>query len=124
MKSGNPTFASLGTTIFADISALAVKHRAVNLGQGFPDGEGPQDVRAEAARRVMDGPHQYPPYQGVPELRPAAPISDTRCFGLDVGPDNALVTSGATEALATGLLALLAAGDEAIVIDPAYDSYR
>ena len=124
MKSGNPTFASLGTTIFADISALAVKHRAVNLGQGFPDGEGPQDVRAEAARRVMDGPHQYPPYQGVPELRSAVAMHDTRFYGLDVGPANVLVTSGATEALATCLLALLAPGDEAIVIDPAYDSYR
>lgn len=124
MKPGNPTFASLGTTIFADISALAVKHQAVNLGQGFPDGDGPDDVRAEAARRVSGGPHQYPPYQGVPELRSAVATHDARFYGLDVGPANVLVTSGATEALATCLLALLAPGDEAIVIDPSYDSYR
>src|SRR5690606_1256391 len=116
MKTGNPTFTSLGTTIFADISALAVKHKAVNLGQGFPDGDGPDDVRAEAARRVMDGPHQYPPYQGVPELRAAVAAHDGRFYGLDVGPANVLVTSGATEALAICLLALLAPGDEAIVI--------
>lgn len=124
MKSGNPTFASLGTTIFADISALAVQHRAMNLGQGFPDGSGPDDVRAEAARRVLEGPHQYPPYQGVPELRAAVAAHDVRFYGLEVGPANVLVTSGATEALASCLLALLAPGDEAIVIDPAYDSYR
>lgn len=124
MKSPNPQFAGLGTTIFSVMSALAVKHQAVNLGQGFPDGAGPDDVRAVARERLESGPHQYPPFQGIPELRAAVADHDRRFYGLDVTAANVLVTSGATEALASAFFALLAPGDEAIVIDPSYDSYR
>ncbi|RIK93108.1 MAG: aminotransferase [Proteobacteria bacterium] len=124
MKPGNPVFSSLGTTIFSVMSALAEEHGAVNLGQGAPDGGGPDDVRQVAAQRVIDGPHQYPPFRGIPELRAAVAAHDRRFYGLPVSPDNVLVTSGATEALMAAFLALLSPGDEAIVIDPSYDSYR
>lgn len=124
MKPGNPVFSSLGTTIFSVMSALAEEHGAVNLGQGAPDGGGPDDVRQVAAQRVIDGPHQYPPFRGIPELRAAVAAHDRRFYGLPVTPDNVLVTSGATEALMAAFLALLAPGDEAVVLDPSYDSYR
>ncbi len=124
MKSLNPNFAGLGTTIFSVMSAMAVKHQAVNLGQGFPDDSGPADVLQVAADRVLQGPHQYPPFQGVMELREAVAAHNRRFYGLDVTAANVLVTSGATEALTASLLALLVPGDEAVVIDPAYDSYR
>lgn len=125
MKPFNQNFAALGTSIFAVMSALAVKHGAVNLGQGFPDGGGPDDVRQVAADKVLNGPHQYPPFQGVPELRQAVADHDRRFYGLnDLTVDNVLVTSGATEALAAAFLGLLNPGDEAIVIEPGYDSYR
>lgn len=124
MKALNPRFAALGTTIFSIMSALAIKHRAINLGQGFPDDAGPGDVRAVARERLEQGPHQYPPFQGVPELRDAVAAHNRRFYDLDVTAANVLVTSGATEALASALFALLEPGDEAIVIDPCYDSYR
>lgn len=124
MKPGNSVFSSLGTTIFSVMSALAEEHGAVNLGQGAPDGGGPDDVRQVAAQRVIDGPHQYPPFRGIPELRSAVAAHDRRFYGLNVAPDNVLVTSGATEALMAAFLALLSPGDEAIVLDPSYDSYR
>lgn len=124
MKSYNPRFSKLGTTIFSVMSALAIKHDAINLGQGFPDSSGPDDVREHAAEKLLSGPHQYPPFQGIPELRKAVADHDKRFYGLDVGPENVLVTSGATEALASSLFALLEPGDEAIVIEPSYDSYR
>lgn len=125
MKPFNSNFASLGTTIFSVMSALANKHGAVNLGQGFPDDAGPDDVRQVAAEKVLSGPHQYPPFQGLPELRQAVAAHDRRFYGLDhLTADNVLVTSGATEALAACFLGLLNPGDEAIVIEPGYDSYR
>ncbi len=125
MKPFNSNFAALGTTIFSVMSALAVKHGAVNLGQGFPDDAGPDDVRELAAEKVLTGPHQYPPFQGMPELRQAVAAHDRRFYGLDhLTADNVLVTSGATEALAACFLGLLNPGDEAVVIDPSYDSYR
>lgn len=125
MKPFNRNFSALGTTIFSVMSALAVKHGAVNLGQGFPDDAGPEDVRQLAAEKVLSGPHQYPPFQGMPELRQAVAAHDRRFYGLDhVTADHVLVTSGATEALAACFLGLLNPGDEAIVIEPSYDSYR
>jgi N-succinyldiaminopimelate aminotransferase len=112
-----------GTTIFEVMSRLARHHDAINLGQGFPDGNGPADVRELAARALDDEPNQYPPMLGVPALRQAVADANRRFYGLDVEPAQVMVTSGATEALAACLLGLLAAGDEAVVFEPVYDSY-
>ena len=125
MKAMNGVFSSLGTTIFTVMSALAVEHGAINLGQGFPDDEGPEDIRAFAARALMDGPNQYPPMMGVPALRQAVAAANARFYGLDIDwQKEVVVTSGATEALADCLFALLSPGDEVIIFEPAYDSYR
>lgn len=124
MRSSNQVFAGLGTTIFEDISGLALQHDAINLGQGFPDDEGPEELRRRAADIIMRGPNQYPPMKGMPELRQAVAAHNKRFYGLVVDPDReVLVTSGATEALTDSLLALLEPGDEAIVLEPAYDCY-
>jgi aspartate/methionine/tyrosine aminotransferase len=112
MKPLNPDFASLGTTIFTTMSALAVEHGAINLGQGFPDEDGPADIREVAARALNEGPNQYPPMMGLPALRQAVADHDMRFYGLAYDArDEILVTSGATEALAACLMALLAPGD-------------
>lgn len=124
MRPGNTIFSRLGTTIFSTMSAMAMEHRAINLGQGFPDDEGPVELREKAAQAVMAGPNQYPPSMGLPELRQAVADHDTRFYGLDVHwATETLVTSGATEALADCFLALLNPGDEVILIEPFYDSY-
>ena len=124
MKPANSTFASLGTTIFTVMSALAQEHGAINLGQGFPDDEGPDDVRAVAAKALIDGQNQYPPMMGLPALRQAVAENNRRFYGLDLDwREEVVITSGATEALAACLLALLSPGDEAVVIEPLYDSY-
>lgn len=124
MKSLNPDFASLGTTIFTTMSALAAEHGAINLGQGFPDEDGPADIREVAAQALINGPNQYPPMTGLPALRQAVADHDRRFYGLAYDArDEILVTSGATEALAACLMALLAPGDEVIVFEPLYDSY-
>lgn len=124
MKALNPHFAGLGTTIFTVMSALAAEHRAVNLGQGFPDEDGPEEIRAAAARALIDGPNQYPPMAGLPVLRQAVADHDRRFYGLEYDPGReVLVTSGATEALAAALFALLSPGDEVVVFEPLYDSY-
>lgn len=124
MRKSNPVFADLPTTIFTRMSALAAEHDAINLGQGFPDGDGPAHLRAIAARALVDGPNQYPPSTGLPVLRRAVADHARRFHDLRFDPDaEIIVTSGATEALADCLLALLAPGDEAIVIEPAFDSY-
>jgi N-succinyldiaminopimelate aminotransferase len=117
--------AGMGTTIFAEMSALAVATGSVNLGQGFPDTDGPAQVRQVAADAVMDGRgNQYPPGPGVPELRQAIAAHQRRFYGLDVDPDTeVLVTAGATEAVAAALLALVEPGDEVIAFEPYYDSY-
>lgn len=124
MRAGNKVFARLGTTIFTTMSALATEHDAINLGQGFPDDEGPEALRKIAAQAILEGPNQYPPAMGLPVLRQAVADHDNRFYGLDVDwQSEVLVTSGATEALADCFLALLNPGDEAILIEPFYDSY-
>ncbi len=124
MRPANRVFANLGTTIFTVMSSLAVEHGAINLGQGFPDDEGPDDVRAVAAKALIDGPNQYPPMPGLPALRQAVAATNKRFYGLDVDwQKQVLVTSGATEALNDCLIERLKPGDEAIILAPAYDSY-
>ena len=124
MKSPNQTLGSLGTTIFTVMSALAQEHKAINLGQGFPDDEGPDDVRAAAAKALLDGPNQYSPMPGVPALRQAVAENNRRFYGLEMDwREEVVVTSGATEALAACLFGLLNPGDEVVVIEPLYDSY-
>ncbi|SFF70991.1 N-succinyldiaminopimelate aminotransferase [Actinacidiphila alni] len=115
----------LGTTIFAEMSALALATGAINLGQGFPDTDGPESVREAAVRALRDGRgNQYPPGPGVPELRAAVADHQRRFYGLDFDPDTeVLVTAGATEAIAAAMLALLEPGDEVIAFEPFYDSY-
>ncbi|SDO99695.1 pyridoxal phosphate-dependent aminotransferase [Actinacidiphila guanduensis] len=114
-----------GTTIFAEMSALAVATGAINLGQGFPDTDGPEQVREAAVRAIREGRgNQYPPGPGVPELRHAISEHQRRFHGLEFDPDTeVLVTAGATEAIAAALLALLEPGDEVIAFEPFYDSY-
>jgi N-succinyldiaminopimelate aminotransferase len=120
----NPNFAALGTTVFTVMSALAQEHGAVNLGQGFPDTDGPEAIRAEAARRLIAGPNQYAAMPGVPELRQAVAAHDQRFYGLEYDwKSEVIVTSGATEAIADCLMALLSPGDEAVMFAPFYDSY-
>ena len=117
--------APMGTTIFAEMSAMAVATGSVNLGQGFPDTDGPAVVAEAAAAAIMAGRgNQYPPGPGVPELRRAITAHQQRFYGLDVNPDTeVLVTAGATEAIAAALLALTEPGDEVIAFEPYYDSY-
>src|SRR5258707_7558261 len=120
----NPVFETLGTTIFTVMSALATKHGAINLGQGFPDEDGPIGIRDAAARALRDGPNQYPPMQGLLALRQAVAIHSRQFYGLAFDPETeVLITSGATEALTDCLMGLTAPADEAIVIEPGYDSY-
>lgn len=113
-----------GTTIFAEMSALAVRTGAVNLGQGFPDTDGPPEMLAAAAHALRDGRNQYPPGPGIPELRAAIAAHQRRFWGLDYDPDGeVLVTAGATEAIAAAVLALCEPGDEVVCFEPYYDSY-
>ena len=115
----------MGTTIFAEMSALAGTTGSVNLGQGFPDTDGPREIAAAAAAAIMDGRgNQYPPGPGISELRQAIAAHQKRFYGIDLDPDTqVLVTAGATEAIAAALIALLEPGDEAIAFEPYYDSY-
>ncbi|MFI6009704.1 pyridoxal phosphate-dependent aminotransferase [Streptomyces sp. NPDC051243] len=121
----NRRLAEFGTTIFAEMSALALRTGAINLGQGFPDTDGPEAVREAAVRALRDGRgNQYPPGPGIPELRTAVAAHQERRYGLSYDPDTeVLVTAGATEAIAAALLALLEPGDEVIAFEPYYDSY-
>jgi aspartate/methionine/tyrosine aminotransferase len=119
----NPLFANLPTTIFTRMSALAVEHGAVNLGQGFPDFGWPDDVVARAAEALISGSNQYAPMPGLPELRRA--VAEHYCAhqGLETEPESVIVTSGATEALAASLMALIEPGDEVLLFQPLYDAY-
>ncbi|MFI0238291.1 pyridoxal phosphate-dependent aminotransferase [Streptomyces sp. NPDC016845] len=121
----NRRLAEFGTTIFAEMSALAVRTGAINLGQGFPDTDGPEQVREAAVRALRDGRgNQYPPGPGVPELRTAIAAHQERRYGIALDPDREiLVTAGATEAIAASLLALVEPGDEVVALEPYYDSY-
>jgi N-succinyldiaminopimelate aminotransferase len=125
MPSPNPVFAALGTTIFTHMSALAVEHGAVNLGQGFPDEDGPASIREAASRALILGPNQYPPMRGRVELRKALAGHAKRFYGFDLDPDtDIVVTSGATEALTASIMAVVGEGGEVVLIEPSYDSYR
>jgi aspartate/methionine/tyrosine aminotransferase len=120
----NPIFADLPTTVFEVMSRLARETGAVNLGQGFPDDPGPEDVRRKAADAVVDGWNQYPPMMGLPELRQAIAAHYGHWQGLRLDPDSEImVTSGATEAIAGALLALIEPGDEVVLFEPMYDAY-
>jgi N-succinyldiaminopimelate aminotransferase len=120
----NHLLSATGTTIFTVMSALAVQHGAINLGQGFPDYDGPADVIEAAAAALKDGRNQYPPMTGVPELRRAVAEANRRFYGLEVDPDReVVVTSGATEAITACLMAVLNPGDECVLIEPLYDTY-
>ncbi|MGD0190424.1 MAG: aminotransferase [Rhizomicrobium sp.] len=121
----NPVFGSLGTTIFTVMSALAVEHRAVNLGQGFPDEDGPLAIREAASRALINGPNQYPPTRGRVELRNAIAAHARQFYGLEFDAEReVLVTSGATEALTACIMALAGPDGEVVLIEPSYDSYR
>jgi N-succinyldiaminopimelate aminotransferase len=120
----NPILSDLPTTVFEVMSRLARETGAVNLGQGFPDDPGPEDVRRKAAEAVVDGWNQYPPMMGLPELRAAIAAHYAHWQGLHVDAENeVMVTSGATEALAGALLALVEPGDEVVLFEPMYDAY-
>jgi N-succinyldiaminopimelate aminotransferase len=114
----------LQQTIFAEMTALATATGAINLGQGFPDEDGPAEVLEAAQQAIRDGINQYPPGIGMPVLRTAIAAHQRRFYGLDVDPDReVMVTAGATEALAATILALTVEGDEVVTFEPFYDSY-
>jgi N-succinyldiaminopimelate aminotransferase len=117
--------AGMGSTIFSEMSALAVATGSVNLGQGFPDTDGPREIAEAAAAAILEGRgNQYPPGNGVPALCQAIAEHQRRCYGLEFDPGaEVLVTAGATEAAAAALLALVEPGDEVIAFEPYYDSY-
>ncbi len=124
VKQGNAILSGYGTTIFEVMSGLAREHQSINLGQGFPDDPGPQDVRQAAAEFLMTGHNQYPPMMGLPELRQAVARHNKRFYGLDIDwQTEVMVTSGATEALADCLFGLIEPGDEVVLIEPLYDTY-
>jgi aspartate/methionine/tyrosine aminotransferase len=124
MKPTNSIYTGLPTTIFEEMSRLAIAHKAVNLGQGFPDVDGPEDIRRRAAEALVEGPNQYPPMMGLMALREAVAANWKRFHGLDVDPSReVLVTSGATEALSDAIAALIEPGDEVVLIEPLYDCY-
>src|SRR3954451_19351511 len=114
----------VGSTIFAEMSALAVRTGSVNLGQGFPDLSGPDSVIEVVHDAMRAGRNQYPPGRGAPELVEAVVRHQQRHYGLDLAPENVVVTTGATEAIAGALLGLVDPGDEVVVWEPYYDSYR
>jgi aspartate/methionine/tyrosine aminotransferase len=120
----NPIFANIETSVFEVMSRLARETGAVNLGQGFPDDPGPEDVRRKAAEAVVEGWNQYPPMMGIPELRSAIAAHYRHWQGVELDPEaEVMVTSGATEALAGALLALIEPGDEVVLFEPMYDAY-
>ncbi|MFI4987392.1 MAG: aminotransferase [Alphaproteobacteria bacterium] len=124
MKPANSILSGYGTTVFEVMSRLAIEHKSINLGQGFPDGNGPADVRAKAALFLEDRPNQYPPLLGVPELRQAVAAHAKRFYGIEADWEReVMVASGATEVLASCLFGLIEPGDEVVLLEPLYDSY-
>ena len=124
MKPANSILSSYGVTVFETMSRLAIETGAINLGQGFPDEDGPEEIRRLAAEATIKGPNQYPPMLGIPELRQAVAHHNKRFYGLDVDwQTEVMVTSGATEGLADCMLALIEPGDEVVLIEPLYDCY-
>ena len=128
MTGANPYLVSrlqgFSGTIFAEMSALAVATGSINLGQGFPDADGPELIKRAATRAIEAGHNQYPPGIGIVELREAVAAHQKRFYGLDVDPAaEILITAGATEAIAASLLALCDAGDEVVMFEPYYDAY-
>jgi aspartate/methionine/tyrosine aminotransferase len=120
----NPVFANLPVSVFEVMSRLAREQDAVNLGQGFPDDPGPEDVRRKAADAVINGWNQYPPMMGLPELRQAVSAHYRHWQNLVFDPDSEImITSGATEAIAGALMALIEPGDEVVLFQPLYDAY-
>jgi N-succinyldiaminopimelate aminotransferase len=112
------------STIFSEMSALAITTGSINLGQGFPDVDGPDAIKKAAIRAIEAGHNQYPPLQGIPELRSAIAWHQKRFYGLEYVPDSEiLVTAGATEAIAACMLSLCEVGDEVVMFEPYYDSY-
>ncbi|MEY4967096.1 MAG: hypothetical protein RL274_2679 [Pseudomonadota bacterium] len=121
----NPVFSNLPISIFQHMTGLALRHDAINLGQGFPDQDGPACLRAVAARALIDGPNQYPPSKGLAELRQAVAAHARHFYKLEYDPeDEVVITSGGTEALGACILATAVSGDEFVLIEPTYDSYR
>ena len=115
---------AFGTTIFTEMSALALRTGSVNLGQGFPDTDGPPEMLAAAAEALRGGANQYPPLPGIPALRAAITAHEQRFWGLSRDPDaEVVVTAGATEAVAAAILGLCEAGEEVVCFEPYYDSY-
>jgi aspartate/methionine/tyrosine aminotransferase len=124
MKTTNALLRQTGTTIFTLMSALANRHGAINLGQGFPDQDGPADIVEAAAHALLNHPNQYAPLTGLPELRQAVATANRRFYGLEIDPEHGVVvTSGATEAICACLMALINPGDEVILFEPLYDTY-
>ncbi|MES2904081.1 MAG: aminotransferase [Pseudomonadota bacterium] len=119
----NPLYETMPTSVFERMSLAATQHKAVNLGQGFPDFGWPEPILASAARALTDGSNQYAPSRGLPVLRPAVADHYARHHGIDIPAEGVCVTSGATEALAAAILATVSPGDEVIVMTPAYDAY-
>lgn len=120
----NRIFANLPVTVFEVMSQLARDHNAINLGQGFPDDPGPEDVRRKAAEASVDGYNQYPSMMGLPELRAAIASHYAHWHGVNLDPaSEVMVTSGATEAIAGAMFGLIEPGDEVVVFAPAYDAY-
>ncbi len=120
----HPVFADMPTTVFETMSGLARVNGAINLGQGFPDSQGPESLRRLAAEALMTGSNQYAPSRGLPELRQAVVEHYGRLQGAPLEIEGVLVTSGATEALAAAILAFVNPGDEVVIFEPAYDAYR
>lgn len=124
MKSFNSVLTSYQTSVFEVMSRLAIEHKSINLGQGFPDEEGPDAVKRMVDRATREHPNQYPPMMGVPELRQAVAAHDKAFYGLEFDwSREVLVGSGATEVLAAAILALIEPGDEVVLFEPLYDSY-
>ena len=120
----NRALAGFTSTIFAEMSALATRTGSVNLGQGFPDFDGPASMLERARQAIAEGVNQYPPGPGAPELRAAVAEHQRRFYGLDLDSDDqVLITAGATEGIAAAMLGLLEPGDEVVLLEPYYDSY-